>query len=212
MLSQESDSPLGALMTDLQERDAHYRRLFGRLTPDDARNLIDRLQVLALTRPDTVRELETFFERDRRAVRRRAPRAPAKTIRACSRARTVPSNASQPFRCTSVRPTATTNGRPNRADFPNQIFGFQRPIVVPCAVVRDRRHRSACAEGMTPTLIGIAGGSVAALASARLLEKLVFGVSAAGHPLTLAAVAGTLAFVALVQRSCRRIARPGWNR
>jgi hypothetical protein len=27
--------------------------------------LIDRLQVLALTRPDTVRELETFFERDR---------------------------------------------------------------------------------------------------------------------------------------------------
>jgi hypothetical protein len=52
-------------MTDLQEREAHYRRLFGRLTPDEARALIDRLQVLALTRPDTVRELETFFERDR---------------------------------------------------------------------------------------------------------------------------------------------------
>jgi hypothetical protein len=52
-------------MTDLQEREAHYRRLFGRLTPDEARTLIDRLQVLALTRPDTVRELETFFERDR---------------------------------------------------------------------------------------------------------------------------------------------------
>jgi len=51
-------------MTDLQEREARYRRLFGRLTPDEARNLIDRLQVLALTRPDTVRELETFFERD----------------------------------------------------------------------------------------------------------------------------------------------------
>jgi hypothetical protein len=51
-------------MTDLQEREACYRRLFGRLTPDQARNLIDRLQVLALTRPDTVRELETFFERD----------------------------------------------------------------------------------------------------------------------------------------------------
>jgi len=48
----------------LQEREARYRRLFGRLTPDEARNLIDRLQVLALTRPDTVRELETFFERD----------------------------------------------------------------------------------------------------------------------------------------------------
>jgi predicted permease len=56
--------------------------------------------------------------------------------------------------------------------------------------------RMVIAEGMTPTLIGIAGGSVAALASARLLEKLVFGVSAA-DPLTLAAVAGTLAFVAL---------------
>ena len=51
-------------MTDLQQRAAHYRRLFARLTPDEARNLIDRLQVLALTRPDTVRELETFFERD----------------------------------------------------------------------------------------------------------------------------------------------------
>ena len=51
-------------MTDLQEHEARYRRLFGRLTPDEARNLIDRLQVLALTRPDTVRELETFFERD----------------------------------------------------------------------------------------------------------------------------------------------------
>ena len=57
--------------------------------------------------------------------------------------------------------------------------------------------RMVIAEGMTPTLIGIAGGAVAALASARLLEKLVFGVSAA-DPLTLAAVAGTLAFVALV--------------
>ena len=51
-------------MTDLHEREARYRRLFGRLTPDEARNLIDRLQVLALTRPDTVRELETFFGRD----------------------------------------------------------------------------------------------------------------------------------------------------
>jgi putative ABC transport system permease protein len=57
--------------------------------------------------------------------------------------------------------------------------------------------RMVIAEGMTPTLIGIAGGAVAALASARLLEKLVFGVSAA-DPLTLVAVAGTLAFVALV--------------
>ena len=61
-------------MTDLQERETRYRRLFGRLTPDEARNLIDRLQVLALTRPDTVRELETFFERD--AARRERQRRP----------------------------------------------------------------------------------------------------------------------------------------
>ena len=51
-------------------------------------------------------------------------------------------------------------------------------------------------EGMTPTLIGIAVGVVAALGSAALLETLVFGVSAS-DPLMLAAVAGTLAIVAL---------------
>ena len=62
-------------MTDLQERAAHYRRLFGQLTPDEARSLIDRLQVLALTRPDTVRELETFFERD--GARSSSSRAPS---------------------------------------------------------------------------------------------------------------------------------------
>jgi ABC-type antimicrobial peptide transport system permease subunit len=52
-------------------------------------------------------------------------------------------------------------------------------------------------EGMTPTLVGIAAGAIAALGSAKLLEKLVFGVSAS-DPLTLAAVAGMLAFVALI--------------
>jgi len=51
-------------MTELEQRAARYRRLFGRLASEDARNLIDRLQILALTRPDAVRELETFFERD----------------------------------------------------------------------------------------------------------------------------------------------------
>ena len=51
-------------------------------------------------------------------------------------------------------------------------------------------------EGMTPALIGIAAGVVAALVAAQLLERLVFGVSAS-DPLTLAAVAGTLAIVAL---------------
>ena len=52
-------------------------------------------------------------------------------------------------------------------------------------------------EGMTPALIGIAAGAVAALGASRLLEKLVFGVSAS-DPLTLAVVAGLLALVALL--------------
>jgi putative ABC transport system permease protein len=52
-------------------------------------------------------------------------------------------------------------------------------------------------EGMTPALIGIAAGAVAALGAARVLEKLVFGVSAS-DPVTLGGVAGTLATVALV--------------
>jgi len=52
-------------------------------------------------------------------------------------------------------------------------------------------------EGMTPALIGIAAGAIAALASARVLRTLVFGISAA-DPLTLAGVAATLAVVALM--------------
>jgi putative ABC transport system permease protein len=52
-------------------------------------------------------------------------------------------------------------------------------------------------EGMTPTLTGIAAGTVAALGSSKLLQKLAFGVSAS-DPLTLAEVAGTLALVALM--------------
>jgi putative ABC transport system permease protein len=52
-------------------------------------------------------------------------------------------------------------------------------------------------EGMTPALTGIAAGAIAALAAGRLVEKLVFGVSAS-DPLTLVIVAGTLAFVALL--------------
>jgi len=51
-------------------------------------------------------------------------------------------------------------------------------------------------EGMTPALIGIALGSVASLASAQLLNRLVYGISAS-DPLTLAMVAGALALVAL---------------
>ena len=52
-------------------------------------------------------------------------------------------------------------------------------------------------EGMTPTIIGILIGAVAALASARVMQRLVFGVSPS-DPLTLAAVAGTLAIVAVM--------------
>jgi len=50
-------------MTDSQQRALYYRKLFARLDEIDARRLVDRLQVLALTRPDTVRELETFLDR-----------------------------------------------------------------------------------------------------------------------------------------------------
>jgi putative ABC transport system permease protein len=52
-------------------------------------------------------------------------------------------------------------------------------------------------EGMSPTLIGIVIGTLAALGTARLMERLVFGVSAA-DPLTLVTVAATLALVALI--------------
>jgi hypothetical protein len=51
-------------MTDPRPRALNYRKLFARLDASKARDLIDRLQVLALTRPDAVRELETFLERE----------------------------------------------------------------------------------------------------------------------------------------------------
>jgi putative ABC transport system permease protein len=56
--------------------------------------------------------------------------------------------------------------------------------------------RMVIAEGLSPTLIGIATGTIGALASAKVLKSLVFGVSAS-DPLTLGAVAATLAVVAL---------------
>jgi putative ABC transport system permease protein len=52
-------------------------------------------------------------------------------------------------------------------------------------------------EGMAPTLIGIGAGVVGALASAGLMQRLVFGVSAS-DPLTLVTVAAALAFVSLL--------------
>jgi ABC-type antimicrobial peptide transport system permease subunit len=47
------------------------------------------------------------------------------------------------------------------------------------------------------TALGIAAGTIAALASAKVMKTLVFGVSAS-DPLTLAGVAATLALVALM--------------
>jgi putative ABC transport system permease protein len=52
-------------------------------------------------------------------------------------------------------------------------------------------------EGMSPALVGVAAGTIAALASAKVMATLVFGVSAS-DPLTLATVGATLALVALM--------------
>src|SRR5438094_1621313 len=52
-------------------------------------------------------------------------------------------------------------------------------------------------EGMSPALVGVAAGTITALASAKVMRTLVFGVSAS-DPLTLAAVGATLALVALM--------------
>jgi ABC-type antimicrobial peptide transport system permease subunit len=51
-------------------------------------------------------------------------------------------------------------------------------------------------EGMSPVLVGIAAGTIGALASARVMNTLVFGVSASDL-LTLSGVAATLVLVAL---------------
>jgi putative ABC transport system permease protein len=52
-------------------------------------------------------------------------------------------------------------------------------------------------EGMSPALVAIAVGMIAVLTSAKVMATLVFGLSAS-DPLTLAAVAAMLAFVALM--------------
>ena len=56
--------------------------------------------------------------------------------------------------------------------------------------------RLVIAEGMSPTLVGIVAGTIATLAFARIMKTLVFGVTAS-DPVTLAAVAATLALIAL---------------
>jgi predicted permease len=52
-------------------------------------------------------------------------------------------------------------------------------------------------EGMSPALVGVAAGTIAALASARVMRTLVFGVSAT-DPVTLAGVGAMLTLVALI--------------
>ena len=79
------------------------------------------------------------------------------------------------------------------------VRGRSREIGIRAALGAKRADvvRLVVVEGMTPTLIGIAVGAAAAIAAGRLMEKLVFGVSAS-DPLTLVVVSGTLAFVALM--------------
>jgi putative ABC transport system permease protein len=52
-------------------------------------------------------------------------------------------------------------------------------------------------EGMSPVLVGVAAGTLTALASATVMRTLVFGVSAS-DPVTFAAVGATLVLVALI--------------
>jgi ABC-type antimicrobial peptide transport system permease subunit len=78
------------------------------------------------------------------------------------------------------------------------VRGRSREIGIRAALGAQSRDvlRLVVREGMTPAVIGIAVGALAALGSARVLERLVFGVSAS-DPLTLAVVSGALALVAL---------------
>jgi putative ABC transport system permease protein len=79
------------------------------------------------------------------------------------------------------------------------VRGRSREIGIRTALGARRSDvlRLVIVEGMSPTLVGIATGTIAALASARVMERLVFGVSAS-DPLTLAGVGATLALVALM--------------
>jgi hypothetical protein len=50
-------------MTDVERPTPCYRKLSEHVGEVEARNLIDRVQVLALTRPEIVRDLETWLAR-----------------------------------------------------------------------------------------------------------------------------------------------------
>jgi predicted permease len=79
------------------------------------------------------------------------------------------------------------------------VRGRSREIGIRLALGAQRADvlRLVIVEGMSPVLVGIAAGTIAALASARVIRTLVFGVSAS-DPGTLAAVGATLALVALI--------------
>jgi predicted permease len=79
------------------------------------------------------------------------------------------------------------------------VRGRSREIGIRIALGARRADvlRLVIVEGMSPALAGIAAGTIAALASAKVIKTLVFGVSASDH-LTLVAVATALAFVALM--------------
>jgi predicted permease len=79
------------------------------------------------------------------------------------------------------------------------VRGRSREIGIRTALGAQRADvlRLVIVEGMSPALVGIAAGTIAAIASAKVMEALVFGVSPA-DPLTLAAVGATLACVALM--------------
>jgi predicted permease len=79
------------------------------------------------------------------------------------------------------------------------VRGRSREIGIRTALGAQRADvlRLVIVEGMSPALVGIAAGTITAIASAKVMEALVFGVSPS-DPLTLAAVGATLAFVALM--------------
>jgi putative ABC transport system permease protein len=79
------------------------------------------------------------------------------------------------------------------------VRGRSREIGIRSALGAQSRDvvRMVVREGMTPALVGIAAGTLAALLASLSLERLVFGVSAS-DPLTLTAVGSLLAIVALL--------------
>ena len=79
------------------------------------------------------------------------------------------------------------------------VRGRSREIGIRTALGAQRADvlRLVIVEGMSPALVGIGVGTIAVLASAKVMKSLVFGVSAS-DPLTLASVAAALMLVALM--------------